>query len=121
VKVAAAVRQRTGFVQGPTRADGTSTQGFLPVMGLSTELVDEFESFTGELTVQPGGRLFIAGDTDVAVLGADTAKRLGAKIGDSILVAGDDKKELNLTVVGIMTPSDEQVSPGSSGGFSGND
>ncbi len=118
VKVAAAVRQRTGFVQGPTRADGTSTQGFLPVMGLSTELVDEFESFTGELTVQPGGRLFIAGDTDVAVLGADTAKRLGAKIGDSILVAGDDKKELNLTVVGIMTPSDEQASTGSSGGFS---
>jgi len=118
VKVAAAVRQRTGFVQGPTKADGTSTQGFLPVMGLSTELMNEFASFTGELTVQPGGRLFVAQDVDVAVLGADTAERLGAKVGDSILVAGDDKKEINLTVVGIMTPSDEQASTGSSGGFS---
>lgn len=118
VKVAAALRQRTGFVQGPTRADGTSTQGFLPVMGLSTELVNEFESFTGKLTAQPGGRLFVSGDTEVAVLGADTAERLGAKVGDSILVAGDDKKELNLTVVGIMAPPDEQASKSSSGGFS---
>ena len=118
VKVAAAVRQRTGFVQGPTKADGTSTQGFLPVMGLSTELMNEFESFTGELTVQPGGRLFLAEDVDVAVLGADTAERLGAQVGDSILVAGDDKKELNLTIVGIMAPSDEQTSTGSSEGFS---
>jgi len=118
VKVAAAVRQRTGFVQGPTKVDGTSTQGFLPVMGLSTELVNEFESFTGELTVQPGGRLFVTGDTDVAVLGADTAERLGAEVGDSVLVAGDDTKELNLTVVGIMAPNDEEASTGSSGGFS---
>ena len=118
VKVAAALRQRTGFVQGPTRADGTSTQGFLPVMGLSTELVNEFESFTGKLSAQPGGRLFVAGDKDVAVLGADTAERLGAKVGDSILVAGDDKKELNLTVVGIMAPPDKQASSSSSGGFS---
>ncbi len=118
VKVAAAVRQRTGFVQGPTKADGTSTQGFLPVMGLSTELMNEFESFTGKLAVQPGGRLFVAGDVDVAVLGTDTAKRLGAKVGDSILVAGDDKKELTLTVVGIMKPSDEGTSSKTNRGFS---
>ena len=118
VKVAAAVRQRTGFVQGPTKADGTSTQGFLPVMGLSTELVNEFESFTGKLTVQPGGRLFLPGDKDVAVLGADTAERLEAKVGDTLLIAGDANKELNLTVVGIMAPNDEEASTGSSGGFS---
>lgn len=118
VKVAAAVRQRTGFVQGPTKADGTSTQGFLPVMGLSTELMNEFESFTGELSVQPGGRLFVAEDVDVAVLGADTAERLGARVGDSLLIAGDDKKEVNLTVVGIMSPGDESSTSDTNSGFS---
>ena len=117
VKVAAAVRQRTGFVQGPTKADGTSTQGFLPVMGLSPELMNEFESFTGKLEVQPEGRLFVEGDTDVAILGADTAERLGAKVGDTILVAGDDKKELNLAIVGIMKPREESKSDETKQGF----
>ncbi len=118
VKVAAAVRQRTGFVQGPTKADGTSTQGFLPVMGLSPELMNEFESFTGKLETQPGGRLFVKGDTDVAILGADTAERLGAKVGNTILVAGDDKKELNLAIVGIMKPNEEGKSGDTKRGFS---
>ncbi|HDL84834.1 MAG TPA: ABC transporter permease, partial [Candidatus Acetothermia bacterium] len=44
--------------------------------------------------------------------------RLGAKVGDSILVAGDDKKELTLTVVGIMKPSDEGTSSKTNRGFS---
>ena len=118
VEVAAAVRQRTGFVQGPTKPDGSSIQGFLPVMGLSPQLMDEFESFTGELSVQPGGRLFVAEDVDVAVLGADTAERLGAQVGDSILVAGDDNKELNLSVVGIMSPDDESSTSDTNSGFS---
>lgn len=112
VKVAAAVRQQTGFVQGPPKDDGTSTQGFMPVMGLSTELITEFESFTGTLEVQPGGRLFSPGDKLVTVLGADIADRLGASVGDSILVAGDDSKELTLTVIGIMSPSEEDSSGG---------
>jgi len=118
VKVAAAVRQRTGFVQGPTKGDGPSTQGFLPVMGLSPELMNEFESFTGKIEVQPGGRLFTEADEDVAILGADTSERLGAKVGDTILVAGDDKKELNLAVVGIMQPDDEGKSSDTNRGFS---
>ncbi len=118
VKVAAAVRQRTGFVQGPIKADGTRTQGFLPVMGLSAELVDEFQSFTGEIEAQPGGRLFTAGDTDVAVLGADTTVRLGAKVGDSILIGGANGNELTLTVIGILVPNDTTAGDANRGGFS---
>jgi putative ABC transport system permease protein len=107
VKVAAAVRQRTGFVQGPARADGTSAQGFLPVMGLSPELTTEFESFLGSLAVEPGGRLFGEGDQLVTVLGNEMAGRLYAKVGDTILVAGDaDKPELALAVVGILASAE---------------
>ncbi len=118
VKVAAAVRQRTGFVQGPAKADGTRTQGFLPVMGLSTELTSEFQSFTGEIKAQPGGRLFAAGDDNVAILGADTATRLGAKVGDSITVGGANDKELTLTVIGILVADDATTGNANGGGFS---
>jgi putative ABC transport system permease protein len=108
VKVAAAVRQQTGFVQGPIKEDGTSVQGFLPVMGLSTELTTDFESYTGKIEVQPGGRLFISGDTNAAILGNEIATRLGAEVGDVILVAGDNSKELNLTVQGILKPTEKK-------------
>ncbi len=117
VKVAAAVRQQTGFIQGPTKADGTSVQGFLPVMGLSTELLTDFESYTGEIEVQPGGRLFVSGDTHTAILGNDIASRLEAKVGDLILVAGDNSRELNLAVVGIMKTADKQGETESGPGF----
>lgn len=116
VKVAAAVRKRTGFVQGPAGADGTSTQGFLPVMGLSPELMTEFESFTGTLDVQPAGRLFGAGEEAVTVLSDEIAGRLGAAVGDEIIVAGDSDAELVLTVVGILAPSEKDDGP--RGGFS---
>ena len=43
VKVAAALRERTGFVQGQPDADGNTLQGFLPVIGLSPELMTESE------------------------------------------------------------------------------
>ena len=116
VKVAAALRERTGFIQGQPDAEGEVLQGFLPVMGLSPELMTEFESFTGELEVLPGGRLFEPGDVEVAVLDFEISQRLGVDVGDTILVAGDGDAELNLTIIGIMAPLEEEEE-GSSGGF----
>ena len=116
VKVAAAVRERTGFVQGQPDATGEVLQGFLPVSGLSPELMTEFESFTGELAVLPGGRLFESGDVEVAVLDFEISQRLGVDVGDTILVAGDGDAELNLTIIGIMAPPEKDKEP-SGGGF----
>ena len=116
VKVVAALRERTGFVQGQPDAEGNVLQGFLPVMGLSLEMMTEFESFTGELEVLPGGRLFEPGDVEVAVLDFEISGRLGVDVGDTILVAGDGSAELNLTIVGIMAPPEEEEED-SSGGF----
>ncbi|UCF10867.1 MAG: ABC transporter permease [Candidatus Bipolaricaulota bacterium] len=108
VKVAAALRERTGFVQGQPDADGNTLQGFLPVIGLSPELMTEFESFTGELEPMPGGRLFAPGDVEVAVLDLEISERLGVGVGDTILVAGDGSSELDLTIIGIMAPREEE-------------
>ncbi len=117
VKVAAAVRERTGFVQGQPDAEGEVLQGFLPVSGLSPELMTEFESFTGELEVLPGGRLFEPGDVEVAVLDFEISQRLGVDVGDTILVAGDGDAELNLTIIGIMAPPEEEEAEASGPGF----
>ncbi|MCK5246913.1 ABC transporter permease, partial [Candidatus Bipolaricaulota bacterium] len=117
VKVAAAVRERTGFIQGQPDAAGEVLQGFLPVSGLSPELMTEFESFTGELAVLPGGRLFESGDIEVAVLDFEIAQRLGVDVGDTILVAGDGDAELNLTIIGIMAPPEEEEDDSSGAGF----
>ena len=108
VKVAAALRERTGFVQGQPDTEGNRLQGFLPVMGLSPELLTEFESFTGKLEPMPGGRLFEPGDVEVAVLDYEISQRLGVGVGDTILVAGDEDAELNLTIIGIMAPPEEE-------------
>ncbi len=116
VKVAAALRERTGFIQGQPDAEGNVLQGFLPVMGLSPEMMTEFESFTGKLEVLPGGRLFEPGDVEVAVLDFEIAQRLGVDVDDTILVAGDESAELNLTIIGIMTPPEEDEEA-SAGGF----
>jgi len=116
VKVAAAIRERTGFVQGQPDAAGNTLQGFFPVEGLSPELMTEFESFTGTLTAMPGGRLFEPGDVEVAVLDYEISQRLGVEVGDTIFVAGDGDNELDLTIVGIMAPSEEEEND-SSGGF----
>jgi putative ABC transport system permease protein len=116
VKVAAALRERTGFVQGQPDAAGNTLQGFLPVMGLSPELATEFESFTGELEIMPGGRLFEPGDVEVAVLDYNISRRLGVDVGDTILVAGDGSAELNLTIIGILAPPEEDENA-SEGGF----
>ncbi len=115
VKVAAALRERTGFVQGRPDADGNTLQGFLPVVGLSPELMTEFQSFTGDLELVPGGRLFEPGDVEVAVLDYEVSRRLGVEVGDTILVAGDGSAELNLEIIGIMAPADEESD--SDGGF----
>jgi putative ABC transport system permease protein len=115
VKVAAALRQRTGFVQGQPNAEGNALQGFFPVMGLSPELMTDFQSFTGDLVPMAGGRLFETGDIDVAVLDYDISQRLGVRVGDTILLAGDEDAELNLTVIGIMAPAEER--DGGDGGF----
>ena len=117
VKVAAAVRQRTGFVQGPSGPDGKSIQGFLPVMGLSSEMRTEFESFFGTLELQEGGRLFGEDEELVALLGAEMAERLHASVGDTLSIAGDTDAELPFTIVGILIPEEEDESVG--GGFSG--
>ncbi|MCK5585255.1 ABC transporter permease, partial [Candidatus Bipolaricaulota bacterium] len=91
-------------------------QGFLPVMGLSLEMMTEFESFTGELEVLPGGRLFEPGDVEVAVLDFEISQRLGVDVGDTILVAGDGDEELNLTIIGIMAPLEDD-DEAAAGGF----
>jgi putative ABC transport system permease protein len=75
----------------------------------------EFESFTGELKVLPGGRLFEAGDIEVAVLDFEISQRLGVDVGDTILVAGDGDAELNLTIIGIMAPPEEEEEDSGSG------
>jgi putative ABC transport system permease protein len=107
VRIAAAVREQTGFVQGPPGANGQSLQGFLPVMGLSPELATEFKSFLGSLEVQPGGRLFEESEEPVGVLGEEVAERLGASVGSTILVVGDTDVEKSLTVVGILSSAED--------------
>ena len=116
VKVAAALREHNGFVEGGLDAEGKPIQGIYPVMGLSPELMTEFESFTGELKPMPGGRLFEPGDVEVAVLDYEVSQRLGVDVGDTIFVAGDGDAELNLTIIGIMAPPEEEESD-SGGGF----
>jgi putative ABC transport system permease protein len=114
VMTAAAVREDSAYIEGPPDAQGNSQKGFgFQVMGLSPELVTDFKSFLGDLSVQPGGRLFGPDDTNVAVLGADIADRLGAHVGDSILVAGDENTELHLQIIGIMARQEDATSSGS--------
>jgi putative ABC transport system permease protein len=117
VKTVAAVRQRTAFVQGGMNAEGKMPQGFMPVMGLSPELLTEFSAFTGDLALEPGGRNIQVGDVEVAVLGADVAERLGVGVGASFLVAGEGKNEIRATVIGILAASEEDG--GDDRGFSG--
>jgi putative ABC transport system permease protein len=107
VKTVAAVRQRTAFVQGGVNAEGKAQQGFMPVMGLSPELLTEFSAFTGNLALEPGGRNIQAGDAEVAVLGAKVAERLVVGLGDSFLVAGEGKNEIKATVIGILATAEE--------------
>lgn len=108
VQTAAAIRQRTAFVQGQPGPEGRLAQGFLPVMGLSPELITSFSSFVGSLEVEPGGRLFQEADSVVAVLGRDVATRLRVDVGQTIVIAGDaSKPELTFTVVGILATADE--------------
>ncbi len=109
VKVAAAVREQNGFIEGGLDEEGKPIIGIFPVMGLSPELLTEFQSFTGELKPMPGGRLFEPGDVEVAVLDYEVAQRLSVDVGDTILVAGEEDAELNLTVIGIMAPSEEEA------------
>jgi len=115
VKVAAALRERTGFIEGGLDEEGKPIIGFFPVMGLSAELLTEFQSFTGDLELMPGGRLFEPDDVEVAVLDYEVAQRLGVGVGDTILVAGDEDAELNLEIIGIMAPAEEEA--GSEAGF----
>jgi putative ABC transport system permease protein len=110
VKTVAAVRQRTAFVQGGVSAEGKAQQGFMPVMGLSPELLTEFSAFTGDLTLEPGGRNIATGDVEVAVLGAKLAERLVVGVGDSLLVAGEGKNEIRATVIGILAAVEESES-----------
>jgi putative ABC transport system permease protein len=119
VATAAAVRQRTAFVEGQAGPDGRVTQGFLPVLGLSPELITSFPAFIGPLELEPGGRMFGEDETLVAVLGRDVATRLHVEVGQAIVIAGDeDKPELTLTVIGIVAPSAEPSQQGFASGVS---
>jgi len=114
VRTVAAVRQETGFVVGPPRPGGNRVQGFLPVMGLSPELVTDFEAFLGEIELRPGGRFFEPSDVDAAILGAGIAARLGAGLGDAIQV-----EEREFTVVGVIAEAEAETAAQRGGGFQG--
>ncbi len=116
IKTVAALRERNGFIQAPPDEDGVLPPGaFMPIVGLSSELLTDFESFTGKLSVLPGGRIFDLGESNVMMLDQDIANRLGVNVGDIIFVAGDGEG-LDLEVVGIMEPSEEE-SEDDSGSF----
>lgn len=119
VKVAAAVREETGFVQGGTGADGKPIQGFMPVMGLSPELATDFKSFLGNLDLEPGGRLFTPDDQNVVILGNSLAERMNVGLGDTITVAGDTDAQLTMTVVGVLVPGTTDSSGGGFGAGAG--
>jgi putative ABC transport system permease protein len=112
VKTVAAVRQRTAFVQGGTDEGGKVQQGFMPVMGLSPELLTDFAAFTGDLVYEEGGRQIEEIDVDVAVLRRELADRLGVKMGDKILIAGEKPNEITATVIGILAASEEEEERG---------
>ncbi len=117
VKTVAAIRQRTAFVQGGASADGKAQQGFMPVMGLSPELLTDFAAFTGDLVFEEGGRQIEGSDADVAVLRRELADRLMVNMGDTILIAGEKSNEITATVIGILAASKEKEE--SSGFMSG--
>jgi putative ABC transport system permease protein len=108
VKTVAAVRQRTAFVEGGTNGEGKVQQGFMPVMGLSPELLTDFAAFTGDLVFEEGGRQITGTDVNAAVLRRELADRLGVKSGDTILIAGEKSNEITATVIGILAASDEK-------------
>jgi putative ABC transport system permease protein len=108
VKTVAAVRQRTAFVQGGTNDEGKAQQGFMPVMGLSPELLTDFAAFTGDLVFEEGGRQIEETDADVAVLRRELADRLRVKMGDTVLIAGEKSNEITATVIGILAASEEK-------------
>ena len=110
VRVVAAIREETGYVKGVSDPDGEAVQGFLPVFGLSPELVDEFQSFTGELTAEPGGRLFNVTDTTSAVLGKEAAARLNAEVGDTIEI-----EDVPFQIVGILAQQEDDERGGGFG------
>jgi len=112
VKTVAAVRDETGFVVGLPGADGKTVQGFLPVMGLSPELVTEFEAFTGEIVLEPGGRSFSPDDRYVAILGSDVANRLNARLGDTIEI-----EDRPFEVVGMIAAEKAEEGAGRESGF----
>ncbi len=108
VKTVAAVRQRTAFVQGGTNEEGKTQQGFMPVMGLSPELLTDFAAFTGDLVFEEGGRQIEETDADVAVLPRELADRLRVKIGDTVLIAGEKSNEITATIIGVLAASEEK-------------
>jgi len=115
IMTVAALRQRTGFIQAPPDENGVKPPGaFMPVVGLSSELLTDFESFTGELIALPGGRLFDPGESNVMMLDREIATRLGVDVGDTVFVAGDGEG-LDLEVVGIMTPPEDAEEDSESG------
>ena len=107
VRAVAAIRSETGLVHGPAVKGGKPKQGFLPVMGLSPELKEEFSSFLGELTLAPGGRFFSKEDTDTVILGDAVAADLHANLGAMITL---EKRPFR--VIGILTASATKRSNG---------
>jgi putative ABC transport system permease protein len=117
VKTVAAIRQRTAFVEGGIGTDGKLTQGFFPVMGLSPQFLTEFKAFTGDQKLEPGGRNIAEGDVAVAVLSAELAKRFNVTVGDTLLVAGEKSNEMNVSIIGILAPTDAKQEQGFASGM----
>lgn len=109
VAAVAAVRQESGFVRGLVDETGKVVQGFFPIMGLSPELATEFGSFIGDLSLEKGGRYFLAGDTQSVVLGNAIARELHVTLGATVQI-----EDHPFEVIGIVNP----VATSDSGGFS---
>jgi len=102
VVAVAALRQESGFVTGLPDGTGKTSQGVLPVTGLSPELSTEFKSFIGGLTLEKGGRYFVTGDTEGVILGNKIASDLHAALGSAIQIEGADKKDHPFEVIGVL-------------------
>jgi len=114
VRVAAAVATRNGFALGPEQSDGSQQAAFPVVTGLSPELITEFASFIGELSLQDG-RGFEDGEIYVAILGSRMAEKLGASVGDTFVIGGDLDAEYEFELVGILAAPDAAEEDESSG------
>ncbi|MEA3239876.1 MAG: ABC transporter permease [Candidatus Bipolaricaulota bacterium] len=94
-----AMRVETAMVTSENMAG----QGFLRVTGLTDAMTDAFNAyFNGFQVIRGHG--FVAGDTDVLILGDQVASDLGVSVGDPVQV-----ENTPFTVIGILAPRDTKA------------